>query len=218
MPNKKDILLTYDRIILTRSDYYYIMDHPILPLGKLYVPEGEGYYGITDRHHVFDSKLLKEVLGVCDFICDRNNFELLKTQDSINPEKAILLYFQHNGINKIVKEFTRVQFLVSTDSDSTRWKQPSDLVQGNDKIKYKYLKEYLRIHSKIYLNNDHKKPASFKSDFFNDLIENSLKFVENCKASILTCSDSLTTCLDSIFDSQKYTATTVSHFEACFKQ
>jgi hypothetical protein len=142
LKNKKDILLSYDRIILSRSDYYYIMDHPILPLGKLYVTEGEGYYGITDRHHVFDSKFSEDVLGVCDFMCDRNNFEFLKTQDSINPEKALLLYFQHNKVNNIIEECERVQFVVSTESDATRWGKPTNYVEGSDKIKYKYPKEY----------------------------------------------------------------------------
>ena len=33
--NKSKILLEYDRIILTRSDHYYLQDHPLFAFGKL---------------------------------------------------------------------------------------------------------------------------------------------------------------------------------------
>jgi hypothetical protein len=169
LKNKKDVLLEYDRIILSRSDYYYVKDHPILPLGKLYVPEAESYFGVTDRHHIFDSKFSDKVLGGGNYICDENNFKFLEKQDSLNIERALLLCYQHNGINHLIEECERVQFAVSIDSDKTRWQKPVNSVQSNDKIKYKYADEYkIAIENKIknrYMKNN---PKKIEITYFSD--------------------------------------------------
>jgi hypothetical protein len=142
LKQKHDILKLYDRIILTRSDYYYVDAHPVLPLGKVYVTEGEEYGGITDRHHIFNSQHAEYVLGICDFLSDKNNFEYLKNCDNINPEKALLLYFQHTKIDKILEKCKRVQFTVAIDSDTTRWCQPSSFIPNSSTIRHKYISEY----------------------------------------------------------------------------
>jgi hypothetical protein len=54
LKNKINVINTYNRIILTRSDFYYIDKHPLLKLGNLYAVEGEGYGGISDRHFILD--------------------------------------------------------------------------------------------------------------------------------------------------------------------
>lgn len=140
--NKKDILLKYNRIILTRSDYYYIDKHPILPLGKFYATEGEDYDGVTDRHHIFDSSFSDYILGICDFLCSKDNFNYLENQSNLNPEKALLLYFQHTRIINIFEKCKRVQFTVATDNDSTRWCKPSNFIPGSNSIRHKYISEY----------------------------------------------------------------------------
>jgi hypothetical protein len=100
LKNKINILNQYDRIILTRSDFYYIDKHPILPLGKLYAVEGEEYGGVSDRHFIFDSDMAEKVLGICDFICNPTNFNSLSIlpPNTINCERALLLYFKHTKI------------------------------------------------------------------------------------------------------------------------
>jgi hypothetical protein len=142
LKNHLHILNLYDRIILTRSDYYYIAPHPILPLGKVYITEGEDYGGLCDRHHIFDSQYSEQVLGVCDFLCDNNNFEYLKNQYTINPERALLLFFEHNGINNFIERCMRVQFTVASSNDKTRWCEPSSFIPNSTTIRHKYISEY----------------------------------------------------------------------------
>lgn len=145
LKNKLNILNTYDRIILTRSDFYYIDKHPFLKLGNLYAVEGEGYGGISDRHFVFDSNMSNDVMGILDFICDIKNFQFLNiyTKDTINPEKALMLFFNFNGIINRLKFCSRVQFTVAIDSDTTRWEKKGNFVNGSSTIRYKYFSEYL---------------------------------------------------------------------------
>ena len=101
MKNKIELINQYDRIILTRSDFYYIDKHPILPLGKLYAVEGEEYGGVSDRHFIFDSYMSKDVLGILDFLCSVSNIETLYKfeENTINPEKALLIFFKHNKVS-----------------------------------------------------------------------------------------------------------------------
>ncbi len=143
--NKSKILLEYDRIILTRSDHYYLQDHPLLPLGSFHLVEGEDYGGITDRHHVFDSSMLKDVLGICDFMCARENFPHLMSKN-LNPERALLEFFRSTGIDQKINRFKRVQFTVAEARDGTRWKKAKNCFSESTSptLMLKYEGEYFR--------------------------------------------------------------------------
>ena len=142
LKNYKDVILTYDRIILTRSDYYYINTHPILDKGDFYIVEGEDYCGVTDRHHIFDSKDVDNVLGVCDFVCNEKNHNLLLQYKDINPEKLLKIFFDFNGISTRIKRCKRTQFTVAEPNDSTRWMKANTQLPGHPNLKIKYLSEY----------------------------------------------------------------------------
>jgi hypothetical protein len=142
LKNYRHILNEYDRIILTRSDYYYIDKHPILPIDNFYVVEGEDYGGVTDRHHVFNKSMIDDVLGVCEFMCSEDNFNYLMGIQDINPEKMLQLFFTNNGIINKLKRFKRVQFTVSDVNDTTRWQRPVGLLPGHATLRIKYMSEY----------------------------------------------------------------------------
>jgi hypothetical protein len=144
LKNKIEYINQYERIILTRSDFYYIDKQPILPLGKLYAVEGEEYGGVCDRHFIFDSYMTNDVLGILDFICSESNFEALEQfeENTINVERALLIFFKHNKIFEKLEIHKRVQFTVATEVDTTRWKKPSSFIPGFNGIKYKYISEY----------------------------------------------------------------------------
>ena len=144
LKNKIEYINQYDRIILTRSDFYYIDKHPILPLGKLYAVEGEEYGGVSDRHYIFDSNMSNEVLGILDYLCSESSLETLNKfeENSINPEKALLIFFKHNKIFQKLEFHKRVQFTVAIEGDLTRWCNPSQFIPGFKNIKYKYVEEY----------------------------------------------------------------------------
>lgn len=136
-------LQNYDRIILTRSDFFYLSKHPILPNNKFYTPEGEDYDGVTDRHHIFPASVYPEALGIIEYISDCNVCEQLITSGlPLNPERLLLKYYEHNGINRYLQKCKRVQFTVATETDLTRWQPRQGLVQGHTDLYIKYSAEY----------------------------------------------------------------------------
>ena len=66
--NYLEILKTYDQIIYTRFDQFYLTKHYKGIKGKILIPEGEDYFGICDRHALFPSELAEEFLSICSFI------------------------------------------------------------------------------------------------------------------------------------------------------
>jgi hypothetical protein len=62
--NIKDIMTNYDRIIVTRSDYYWTELHPVLDNEHIWLPNGEFHGGLPDRHFVFPTKFAKAVLTI----------------------------------------------------------------------------------------------------------------------------------------------------------
>ncbi len=64
----------YDRIVMTRSDFRWLSPHPpldILDPGSLWVPDGEHYGGIVDRHLVFTPDVAEKALGMIEPILRR---------------------------------------------------------------------------------------------------------------------------------------------------
>jgi hypothetical protein len=140
--NYKNILEKYDRIILTRSDYFYVDEHPILPNNNFYIVEGEDYGGITDRHHIFNSKDLINVLDILNFMCNEQNHDFILSHKDINPEKMLKIFFDSNGISKKIERIKRVQFTVADSNDTTRWMKATKQLNGFDTLKIKYVTEY----------------------------------------------------------------------------
>jgi hypothetical protein len=142
--NYSEILLQYDRIILTRSDHYYLFEHPVLPNDAFYIVEGEDYGGVCDRHHIFPSHMYEDVLGIVDYICSPDSLQL----SNVNPERALLEYYKHNGLFSNIKRSMRVQFTVKLDDDQTRWQHGQQRMLDNNDLFLKYPNEY-----KIALSN-----------------------------------------------------------------
>lgn len=139
--NYRDILLKYDRLILTRSDFYYIDYHPILNNDFFYILEGEKYGGFTDRHHIFPSSLLDKVLGINEYLDEEKNYKYLITK-KLNPERALFEFFQHNQLIQKIKFCKRVQFIVSKKNESKRWSYTKGYMFNSDSLLIKYQKEY----------------------------------------------------------------------------
>lgn len=144
--NYSDILKKYDRIILTRSDHYYPIKQPILPNDSVWIVQGEDYRGITDRHHIFPSCYLNEMLGVVEYMDSEIGFNTIKDlylkNYLKNPECVLLSMFNHNGIIKKIKRFPRFQFTVATRTDPTRWAVASVPLPENPNLLLKYPDEY----------------------------------------------------------------------------
>lgn len=132
--NYLDVLKKYKTIILTRSDQFYIKDHPVITEKGFYVVEGANCGGITDRHCLFDSSLAEKVLGVVEYMDSEKGFNSLSEIEKLNPEKTLLRYYNHAGL--VPKRFKRYNFGVATPNDMTRWKKAEKHFKGNMYIKY----------------------------------------------------------------------------------
>lgn len=139
--NYSDILNKYDRIILTRADHLYLEPHPNLDNNYLWIVEGEDYFGINDRHHVFSSKYLYKMLGAVEFLDSDEGFNQIKSF-SLNIELFLLYYFTYNGIFEKIRRFERTFFTVATSTDQTRWAKAQMPVPGFDNLFIKYPTEF----------------------------------------------------------------------------
>lgn len=133
---ENDLLQKYDQFIITRSDHYYAYEHPILDKNRIWVPKGEDYGGITDRHLVIDKA---NIIKSCEIIpwCLKK-----KVTQKGNPETVLENFYKDIGILSKINRFDRTFFTVKTETDQNRW--------GKGHIKYipeiglysKYYNEY----------------------------------------------------------------------------
>ncbi len=139
--NFKNVLLNYDRIILTRSDFYYIDFHPNLKNDTFYILEGEGYGGVTDRHHIFPSSMTDKILSINEFLDKKENYKYLLTKN-LNPERALTEYYKNINIFEQIKFCKRVQFIVAKRNESKRWSYTKGYKFNSNTLLIKYQKEY----------------------------------------------------------------------------
>ena len=59
--NHLEILKKYEYIIHTRFDQMYTDIHPSFEGDNIWIPEGEDYFGVCDRHAIFPSVYAKTV-------------------------------------------------------------------------------------------------------------------------------------------------------------
>lgn len=138
----KDIMLQYDTIIFTRSDHLYLCEHEIPDRDHIFVPKGEDWWGITDRHYVFPSSLYNEVLGIAVWLM-KNHIKVVENiSRHHNPEQLLKLYYYDIGIFDKILRCKRCMVTVATEYDNTRWKKASVPVPGYDNIFLKYPHEY----------------------------------------------------------------------------
>ncbi|MFO1161101.1 MAG: hypothetical protein U1E60_19825 [Reyranellaceae bacterium] len=114
----------YDRFVVTRSDYFYLCPHPpleCLEIDKLWLPDGEDYGGLMDKHLVVSAaqlrrscNLLDEILGKPDRM--RN---AMADSPSWNIEQAIHLHLETNGLLTKIRRFPYVMCLVRSPDDPT---------------------------------------------------------------------------------------------------
>lgn len=139
--NFKHELLKYDRIILSRSDFYYIDFHPNLKNDFFYIVEGEKYGGVSDRHHIFPTSIIDKVLSINEFLDNKKNFDYLISK-KLNPERALYEYYKNNGLLEKIKFCKRVQFIVSRENESKRWSYTKGFKFNSKTLLIKYQREY----------------------------------------------------------------------------
>jgi len=129
--------LDYDRIIVTRSDFYWTGTHPVLDNEHIWLPNGEFHGGVTDRHIVFPMKMAKDVLSIGVGVSD--DF-LLKIYNELslpflfNIEGFQYARFVERGLIEHLGFFPFCMFLTSTTRGYPHPTLPDILVVYPDEL------------------------------------------------------------------------------------
>jgi hypothetical protein len=135
------LLELYDRFLVTRSDFIWKIPHPplsILSKNFIWIPNGEHWGGLTDRHIIVSARDLCDSLNLINDIVRRPEliFELMsqKQQYEIyranqkplrqphwNIEKYILFHLRRSGLSDRVRLFPYVSYTVRDAGDQSRW-------------------------------------------------------------------------------------------------
>ena len=115
---------TYDRFVITRSDFYFPCPHPPLQhldQGSLWVPDGEDYGGICDRHLVVSAADLVASSNLIDdlLLHPHQMREAMIRNVDWNIEQVLAFHLVRNGLATKVKRFPYVMFLVRAPGDPT---------------------------------------------------------------------------------------------------
>jgi hypothetical protein len=141
-----DLLQRYDRFIVTRADHYYKCHHNISLLDVanfIYVPKGQNYHGITDRHFVASRRDILPALSILPPILDYpQRYRDLLSEKNTNPERVIARRWQEEGLLQRLMRFDRVMFTCGQAGDPTRHKTLSIAVQPEN-VQLKYEREYV---------------------------------------------------------------------------
>jgi hypothetical protein len=154
LKNKKETIEEYDRIILTRTDYFYVREQPILSNDYFWFPSGEGWIynesdcgSMTDRLHIFPSKDIEKVFGIVDnYLNTPHLVDYFKSKNNylINIENVYYAYFFRINYLDKVKEFPRTQFLAYSEEDlkKTKWGKTNIPMPYNPDLFIKYPSEF----------------------------------------------------------------------------
>jgi hypothetical protein len=120
------VLAKYDRVIVTRSDFFYWCPHPpldVLDAQYVWIPYGEDYGGLTDRHLVASSRDLPGCLDLLgDILCrPRELYREMSRFTGWNLERYIHLQFRRRGLLGRVRRFPYVMTAVRGEHDKSRW-------------------------------------------------------------------------------------------------
>jgi hypothetical protein len=125
---ERGLLHQYDRFIITRSDFLYVAPHPCLEAidpRYIWLPDGENYGGLADRHMVVSASDLAESLSTLgDILRYPDDWERelnSRRKHCRNIEGVLEIYFNKRGLLSRVRRFPYVMFLVRGENDPTRW-------------------------------------------------------------------------------------------------
>lgn len=147
--NHLEILKKYEYIIHTRFDQMYTDIHPSFEGDNIWIPEGEDYFGVCDRHAIFPSVYARQYFGVCNFIDDKNVYK--DPPSIVNPESVFHNNLIYNKLENKVKRIPRFQFTASSNDDTTRWRKAIYRVYFRRNLLIKYPDEFI-ISIKNYID------------------------------------------------------------------
>jgi hypothetical protein len=118
----------YDRFVLTRSDFVWETPHPPMDLLSpefIWIPDGEGHSGLTDRHAVLSKQNVVTYLNIIKSIVTEPKalFSEMENKKNWNLEQFIDYSLVRSGISDKVRYFPYVMYSTRERGGSTRWSE-----------------------------------------------------------------------------------------------
>ena len=121
---ENNLIDKYDKFIITRSDFFWPIKHPPIEIfddENIWIPDGEGYGGFTDRYVILSNKYVEKYLSILNPIVTepKKLFNLMKHKNNWNLERYIKLYFELYDLKKKIRLFPYVMYTVFPNPDNT---------------------------------------------------------------------------------------------------
>ena len=142
LKNHLDIINKYKYVIYGRFDQYYTSKHPKFQGENIWIPNGEDYFGINDRHAIVNVKFIKEYLNICNYINSLNPNDLKGKY--LNCETIYKMHLDSFISNDQVIRVNRFQFTSALKNDFTRWRVPKYRLAMDKNLMIKYPDEFLQ--------------------------------------------------------------------------
>jgi hypothetical protein len=139
--NYLETLQEYDYIIHSRFDQLYSDEHPVFEGDNIWIPTGEDYFGICDRHAIFPSKFSKQYFSICEYI--NNPKSIQKHPKYVSPESVFEENLIYNNLDHLIVRYPRSQFTVSHLDDATRWRVAKYRLYFFKNLSIKYPDEFI---------------------------------------------------------------------------
>lgn len=128
LKNLRPYLDDYDTFVITRSDLRWLANHPAgLDPAGIWLPDGEAYGGIPDRHTIVSRTMIEPVLRVVECLwlesaAVRDEMLAEKGRGHIwNVEQAFDFLFRRAGLSQFIRYFPYTMFSVRAPDGPTTW-------------------------------------------------------------------------------------------------
>ncbi len=152
---EEGVIELYDRFVITRSDFVWLSPHPPLSMLEreaLWVPEGENWDGLNDRHLVVSRAHLPECLNMIEDILLHPD-ELLremKHRSNWNDEQFLAHHLGRKGLLQSVKTFPYVMYTARAKDDvGPTWSRGRYEPSVGHFVKYGYEFQMAKAYSSI---------------------------------------------------------------------
>jgi hypothetical protein len=135
----------YDRFVVTRSDHYYKCQHDLrdlVPANHIYVPNGEDWKGLCDRHFVASAEHVYAALNILPPLIRNPERYAHLPAPGFHPlattETFLRLRWGEDGLFPLVRRFARPMFTCAVPGDNFLWTAPfKDTIPEGVLVKYK---------------------------------------------------------------------------------
>jgi hypothetical protein len=153
---ENNLINKYNWFIITRSDFMWNIQHPdckFLDKNYIYIPDGENYTGINDRHIIIPKKYIEKSLEILDFIL-KNPQDIYEkciiNKTIINIETLLKYFFSTTNLINNIRRYPYTMYTVREKNGPSNWSFGKYNRQLKFNIKYKTeYKSYLSYSNTI---------------------------------------------------------------------